>query len=62
MIKNGNLSISQDEKDIILRGNDVVYQITNTENQKNANQSSDLSIIDLGECEKIQKKVKKNQE
>ena len=56
MIKNGNLSISQDEKDIILRGNDVVYQITNTENQKNANQSSDLSIIDLGECEKIIKR------
>ena len=56
MIKNGNINMPSNEKDIILRGNNIIYQITNTENQKKLNQSSDFSSIDLGECEKIIKR------
>ena len=56
IIKSGNINISSGDKDIILKGKNVTYQITNTENQKKVNQSEELSIIDLGNCEKIIKK------
>jgi hypothetical protein len=53
LIKNNN--ISNFTKDIVLKGKDVIYQITTTENQKNA-LNSETSVIDLGECEKIIKR------
>ena len=56
IIKNGNINMSLGSEDIILKVEKVIYQITNTENQKNEKENSDLSNIDLGECEKIIKK------
>ena len=48
--------MSSGSEDIILKAGKIIYQITNTENQKNADEKADISIIDLGECEKIIKK------
>ena len=53
-IKNGN--ISSIKKDITISGVNITYQLTNSENQKNANYNSNVSVIDLGECEKIIKR------
>jgi len=53
LIKNNN--ISNITEDIVIKGKDVIYQITTTENQKNE-QNNEASIIDLGECEKIIKR------
>ena len=56
IIKNGNITISSGDRDITLKGDKTIYQITSSENQKNADEKSDFSIIDLGECEKIIKR------
>ena len=56
LIKFGNISMSSGSEDIILKTEKIIYQITNTENQKSADEKADISIIDLGECEKIIKK------
>ena len=41
-----------EKTDLIIKSNDIIYQITSTENQKN-NQNSNISTILLGECENI---------
>ena len=56
IIKEGNINMSLGNEDIIIKTENITYQITSTQNQKNANQNSDISIIDLGECEKIIKR------
>ena len=56
IIQNGNINMSLGNEDIILKVENVIYQITNTENQEKEKENSDLSNIDLGECEKIIKK------
>ena len=56
LIESGNINMSSGSEDIILKAERIIYQITNTENQKNSDEKSDISIIDLGECEKIIKK------
>ena len=53
-IKNANISYIK--KDIIISGVNITYQLTTSENQKHANYSSNVSVIDLGECEKIIKR------
>ena len=53
-IQNGN--ITSFDEDIIIKGENITYQFTTTENQKNAKHSNNISVIDLGECEKIIKK------
>ena len=53
-IQNGN--ISSFNEDTIMKGENITYQFTTTENQKDSEQSNDVSVIDLGECEKIIKK------
>ena len=56
LITSGSINMSSGREDIILKGEKIIYQITNTENQKNSDDKSEISIIDLGECEKIIKK------
>ena len=56
LINSGNINMSSGSEDIILKTEKIIYQITNTQNQKNSEEKSDISIIDLGECEKIIKK------
>ena len=56
MIQNGIINISVSDEDFILKGSNITYQITNSNNQKNADKNADNSIIDLGECEKIIKR------
>ena len=41
----------------LFKGKDVIFQLTQTENQKKANPNSEASIIDFVECEK---KLKRN--
>ena len=52
-----NINISFLKEDFTLSGDNVTYQITTTGNQKNANYKLNVSVIDLGECEK---KIKRN--
>ena len=42
--------IDKEKQDIIIQNEDVVYQITSTENQKN-NKNNNISTIELGDCE-----------
>ena len=51
-----NMDPSTFKKDILITGTNITYQITSSENQKNSDQYVNISIIDLGECEKIIKK------
>ena len=51
-----NINISSFKEDFILEGNNITYQITTSDNQKNANFKLNVSVIDLGECEKIIKR------
>ena len=44
------LSTTKLKQDLIVENNDIIFQITTTENQKNNNYSN-ISNIDLGECE-----------
>ena len=46
--------INENKKDYIIVQNDIIYQITSSENQKN-NIYDNISTIDLGECEDILK-------
>jgi len=53
-IENGYLSDifkQNSNKDLILKDNKIIYQITSTNNQLNNNYNSDLSKIILNECE-----------
>ena len=49
-----NFNISENKEDIIESKDNVTYQMTTTDNQKN-NTNKNISSIDLGECEKILK-------
>jgi hypothetical protein len=50
--------IDGEKKDIIIQNEDILYQITSTENQKNQkNKNNNASTIDLGECEKTLKEI-----
>ena len=51
-----NMDPSTFKKDIMITGTNITYQITSSENQKHSDQYVNISIIDLGECEKIIKK------
>ena len=51
-----NIDISSFKEDITISGKNITYQITTSENQKNTEHISNVSIIDLGECEKIIKR------
>ena len=54
-LMNSQLSnvINGEKKDIIIPNDNIVYQITSTENQKNQkNKNNNASTIDLGKCEK----------
>ena len=57
-IINGNINLSNliegDKEDLLLKTNNILYQITSTENQKN-NEYNNISTIDLGECENLLK-------
>ena len=58
-IKNGSLNsiisnVIEGEKDYIIQNDDLIYQITSTENQK-TNEYNNISTIILGKCEKILK-------
>ena len=51
-----NVDISSFKEDVVISGINITYQITTTESQKNSDHNSKVSIIDLGECEKIIKR------
>ena len=52
-------NIIKDKKnDLIIHNDDVIYQITSTENQNN-NKNNNVSTIILGECENILKRIYK---
>ena len=53
-IKNGD--ISSFSKDITITGANITYQLTTSDSQKNSDQNTNVSVIDLGECEKIIKR------
>ena len=60
-IINGNLdsvltNITKKKKDLLVKTNDILYQITTTENQKN-NEYNNISTLDLGDCEDRLKKI-----
>ena len=58
-IINGNIDLttilSDEKKDLIIKTNNIIYQITSSDNQKN-NEYNNVSTILLGECENILKK------
>jgi len=60
-IKEGNLNdiinntIIKNKEDLIEKENDVIYQLTSSENQKN-NEYINISTLNLNECENILKK------
>ena len=51
-----NIDVSSFKEDITITGTNITYQITTSESQKNSDHNSKVSIIDLGECEKIIKR------
>ena len=53
-IKSGD--ISSFSKDITISGANITYQLTTSDKQKNSDQNTNVSVIDLGECEKIIKR------
>ena len=60
-IENGNLddvinNVSQSKEDFFNKEDDMLLQITNSENQKN-NSKSNVSSLDLGDCEDILRDV-----
>ena len=48
------LKMNEEEKDLIINGNNITYQITSSYNQLN-NEYNDITSINIGECEKILK-------
>ena len=48
-----NIAIGKEDY-LIIKENDIIYQITTSNNQKN-NEYDNISTIDLGDCEKILK-------
>jgi hypothetical protein len=48
--------INKTEEDLIIENNNIKYEITTTNNNNNNNEYKNISIINLGECEKILKK------
>ena len=59
-IKNGD--ISSFSKDVTITGTNITYQITTSDNQKNSDHNTNISVIDLGECEKIIKRNISNED
>ena len=51
-----DFNITEGKKDIIKKEEDVLFQMTTTENQKN-NSNKNVSTIDLGDCEEKLKKA-----
>ena len=51
-----NLDVSSFKEDITINGKNVIYQITTSDNQKISYEITNISTIDLGDCEKIIKK------
>jgi len=51
-------NIINEEKDITIRNNDTIIQITSTDNQRNS-KNHNISTIDLGICEKTLKNIYK---
>ena len=45
---------NNEQKDLLIKERDTIYQITTTDNQRN-NDYEDVSVINLGECENILK-------
>ena len=54
IITSGN--IISFEEDFIISGKNITYQITTSANQNKAEHNQNVSVIDLGDCEKIIKK------
>ena len=50
------LDISSFNEDFTISGKNITYQITTSDNQKKSSHNSNVSIIDLRDCEKIIKK------
>jgi len=46
--------MNEEEKDLILYGNNITYQITSTYNQLN-DEYNNITVINIGECEKLLK-------
>ena len=56
----GNLNkllknVTEKNEDLLVQGNDILYQITTTENQKNEN--NNISTLNLGDCEDKLKEI-----
>ena len=51
-----NLDANSFKEDITINGKNVIYQITTSDNQKISYEITNISTIDLGDCEKIIKK------
>ena len=49
------LKMNKEEKDLIIYGNNITYQITSSYNQLN-NEYNNITLINIGECENILKK------
>ena len=53
-----NLDVNSFKEDITISGKNVIYQITTSDNQKISYEITNISTIDLGDCEKnIKKKI-----
>ena len=56
----GNIDLSnliyEEKKDIIIKENNTIFEITTSNNQKN-NEYKNISTIDLGECETILRRI-----
>ena len=51
-----NFNVSKDSQDIITKKNNIQYQMTTSDNQKN-NTNKNMSTIDLGDCEDKLKEI-----
>ena len=52
-------NILNNENDLIVKDENIIYQITNSYNQKNKEYNNGETTIDLGECENLLKEEKK---
>ena len=55
-ITNGKINMTNNTEDIIIEGNDIVYQITLSDKQKDPNYKSNFSVIYLNDCENLLRK------
>jgi len=61
-LTSGRVNLSSGDEDLIVKQENYIFQITTTDNQKNSDYSSETSIIDLGECERIIKRNISNED